>query len=279
MTATQEPDHHPRQHPTGPQWTFTVGHVLATLRSEADALAATEPFLAALARQMVPQGDGLVAVVARRLAGLLQQGEIPQDRVLDLLVDVARDVPDLEDAIASDLGALRSRDPACLSFLHALMNFKGFQALQAHRFAHALWRSDRREVAGWLSNRASLVLGPDIHPAARLGKGIMLDHGSGIVVGETAVIEDDVSILQGVTLGGTGKDMGDRHPIIRSGVLIGAGAKILGRVVIGAQSKVAAGSVVLKDVPPRCTVAGVPAQIVRLHARDEMPAATMLQSI
>lgn len=258
---------------------LSAGDVLASLRSEADVLAKAEPFLAALARQMVPDGIPLVGVIARRLAALLAQPGISQDQLLDLLGTVASSVPQLEDSIASNLNALRLRDPACTSYLHAVMNFKGFQALQAHRFAHALWASGRTEVAGWLSNRASLVLGPDIHPAARLGQGIMLDHGSGIVVGETAIIEDDVSILQGVTLGGTGKDIGDRHPIIRRGVMIGAGAKILGRVVIGAQSKVAAGSVVLKDVPPRCTVAGVPAQIVRIHAEDEVPAATMLQSI
>lgn len=253
--------------------------ILATLRSEAEALATSEPLLATLALKMVPEGSLLVDVVTRRLASLLQQPEIPQDHLVGLLATVAVDAQQVEDSIAGDLLALLSRDPACLSYLHALMNFKGFQALQAYRFAHALWKSGRLAAAGWLSNRASLVLGPDIHPAARLGKGIMLDHGSGIVIGETAIIEDDVSILQGVTLGGTGKDIGDRHPIIRRGVMIGAGAKILGRVVIGAQSKVAAGSVVLKDVPPRCTVAGVPAQIVRIHAEDEMPAATMLQSI
>jgi serine O-acetyltransferase len=253
--------------------------ILATLRSEADTLARSEPFLATLALQMVPEGSELIDVVTHRLASLLHQPDVSQDHLLGLLEPVALEVPQVEESIANDLHALRSRDPACLSYLHALMNFKGFQALQAYRMAHALWKSGRLAAAGWLSNRASLVLGPDIHPAARLGTGIMLDHGSGIVIGETAIIEDDVSILQGVTLGGTGKDIGERHPIIRRGVMIGAGAKILGRVVIGAQSKVAAGSVVLKDVPPRCTVAGVPAQIVRIHDGDEMPAATMLQSI
>lgn len=254
-------------------------HIIAILQSEAETLAKSEPFLATLALQMVPEGSQLIDVVTRKLASLLQQPEISQEHLLGLLSTVALDAPQIEESIASDLHALRSRDPACLSYLHALMNFKGFQALQAYRIAHELWKSGRLAAAGWLSNRASLILGPDIHPAARLGKGIMLDHGSGIVIGETAIIEDDVSILQGVTLGGTGKDIGERHPIIRRGVMIGAGAKILGRVVIGAQSKVAAGSVVLKDVPPRCTVAGVPAQIVRIHAEDEMPAATMLQSI
>lgn len=253
--------------------------ILDHLRSEADTLAKTEPFLAAFAMNMVADGSQLIEVVALRLSSLLQQVEIPQDDLRGMLVSVGSDLPQIEISIAADLHALRSRDPACLSYLHAIMNFKGFQALQAYRVAHGLWKKGRFGAAAWLSNRASLILGPDIHPAAQLGKGIMLDHGSGIVIGETAIIEDDVSILQGVTLGGTGKDIGERHPIIRRGVMIGAGAKILGRVVVGAQSKVAAGSVVLKDVPARCTVAGVPAQIVRIHAEDEVPAVTMLQSL
>lgn len=253
--------------------------LLSTIRSDADALAMSEPLLAGLVRHLTPNGARLVDIVCRRLASVLEEADVPQERLLGLLREVAATAPQIEESLASDLIALRSRDPACLSFLHAVINFKGFQALQTYRIANELWRAGRPGLAAWLSNRASLVLGPDIHPAARLGKGIMLDHGSGIVIGETAIIEDDVSILQGVTLGGTGKDTGERHPVIRCGVMIGAGAKILGRVVIGAQSKVAAGSVVLKDVPPRCTVAGVPAQIVRLHSGDDMPAATMQQSI
>jgi serine O-acetyltransferase len=253
--------------------------ILTTVRSEAEVLARSEPLLTDLLSRLVPQDARLVDVVARRLAGLLEETDVPRETVLDLFSAVAAAAPHVEDSIAHDLAALRSRDPACLSFLHAVMNFRGFQAVQAYRIAHELWTAGRTGVAAWLSNRASLVLGPDIHPAARMGKGIMLDHGSGIVIGETAIIEDDVSILQGVTLGGTGKDSGDRHPIIRRGVMIGAGAKVLGRVVIGAQSRVAAGSVVLKDVPPRCTVAGVPAQIVRIHTEDEVPAVTMQQSL
>ena len=148
-----------------------------------------------------------------------------------------------------------------------------------YRAAHRLWIEGRRDVANWLSNLASLVFGPDIHPAARIGRAVMLDHGSGIVIGETSVIEDQVSILQNVTLGGTGKETGDRHPKIRRGVMIGAGAKILGNIEVGAFSKIAAGSVVLKPVPPRTTVAGVPATVVRIHRVDEVPAAEMDQTI
>lgn len=253
--------------------------VWAALRAEADALTAREPFLVAMIRQLVPRDGRLSDVIARRLSSLLQQPDIGRDDLLSLFGGVMTAAPQIEEFAVHDLHAVRSRDPACSSHLHATLNYKGFQALQAYRIAHDLWDAGRVELASWLSNRVSVVLGPDIHPAARLGKGIMLDHGSGIVVGETAVIEDGVSILQGVTLGGTGKDTGARHPVIRHGVMIGAGAKILGRIEIGAESKVAAGSVVLKDVPPRCTVAGVPAQIVRFHARHEVPAAAMIQDI
>ena len=156
--------------------------------------------------------------------------------------------------------AVRHRDPACTTYLHAVMNLKGFQALQAHRASHALWGAGRRELAHWLSHLVSLSFGIDIHPAARLGTALMLDHGRGIVIGETAEVSDGTSILQNVTLGGTGKDRGDRHPKIRHDVLIGAGAKILGNIEVGPMSKVAAGSAVLQSVPPRCTVAGVPAR-------------------
>lgn len=258
---------------------LSPGEIWASLLAEAEALAIREPFLAELIRRTVQNSGGLADVVARRLSGLLHQSDIPQGDLLVLMSDVLVMAPHIEDGVAHDLNAVRARDPACQTHLHAVMNFKGFQALQAYRFAHELWKAGRPELASWLANRVSVVLGPDIHPAAHLGKGVMLDHGSGIVIGETAVIEDDVSILQGVTLGGTGKDTGARHPVIRRGVMVGAGAKILGRVVVGAQSKVAAGSVVLKDVPERCTVAGVPAQIVRRHGPQELPSASMVQEI
>jgi serine O-acetyltransferase len=143
-----------------------------------------------------------------------------------------------------------------------LLYFKGFAAIQAHRLAHWLWTHMRRDFALYVQSRASLVYGADIHPAARIGRGLLFDHATGIVIGETAVIDDDVSILQGVTLGGTGKEVGDRHPKIRKGVMIGAGATVLGNIVIGAGARVAAGSVVLRDVPAGKTVAGIPSRIV-----------------
>jgi serine O-acetyltransferase len=180
-------------------------------------------------------------------------------------------------AARSDLAAVCERDPACHSPLEALLFFKGFHALQAYRLAHALLHQGRRALAHYLQSRMALIFGIDINPAARLGCGIMIDHGTGVVIGETAVVEDGVSMLQGVTLGGTGKDVGDRHPKIREGVMIGAGAGVFGNVEIGARAKIGAGSVVLKSVPAHCTAAGVPARLVGMCANQE-PARDMDQS-
>lgn len=174
----------------------------------------------------------------------------------------------------ADIRAITERDPAATRFSEPLLYFKGFHALQTHRVAHWLWSEGRRELALFLQSRASEVFGVDIHPAARIGKGILVDHATGVVVGETAVVEDNVSILHEVTLGGTGKDCGDRHPKVRHGVLIGAGAKILGNVEVGEGAKIGAGSVVLEDVPAHATVAGVPAKVVGIAEGDE-PARTM----
>ena len=249
------------------------------LLAEAAALSRAEPLLQPMLARLFPSEARLGDVLAARLADLLQAPDLGRDALQDLFASVLAAAPATEAAIEADLLAVRDRDPACTSFLHAILNLKGFQALQAHRIAHALHAAGRAEMAAWLANRVSLVLGPDIHPAARIGQGIMLDHGSGIVIGETAVVEDQVSILQNVTLGGTGKVTGDRHPKVRRGVMIGAGAKILGNIEIGAFAKVAAGSVVLKPVPAHCTVAGVPAQIVRIHSAAEVPAASMDQNL
>jgi serine O-acetyltransferase len=185
--------------------------------------------------------------------------------------------PDIGVAARADLAAVCDRDPACASPVEALLFFKGYHAIQAYRLAHALLNKGRRPFALHLQNRMALTFGADINPAARLGRGLMIDHGTGVVIGETAVVEDGVSILQGVTLGGTGKEAGDRHPKIREGVMIGAGASILGNIEIGARAKIGAGSVVLSDVPPGCTAAGVPARIVGRCASME-PARDMDQS-
>jgi serine O-acetyltransferase len=184
--------------------------------------------------------------------------------VAETLIDDPAVLPSLE----ADLEAVSVRDPACRSPLHALLHFKGFHALQAHRVAHSLWRRGRRDAAAWLAGRAALALGVDIHPAVPFGRRVVIDHATGIVIGETAVVEDDVTVFHGVTLGATGKQHGDRHPKVRRGALLGAGAKVLGNVEIGRGSRVAAGSVVLAHVPPHCTVAGVPARVVRRRAAE-----------
>ena len=169
---------------------------------------------------------------------------------------------DMISDIANDLIATKERDPACRYFSTPLLFYKGFRALQAHKVSHWLWTHDRHTLALFIQSRCSEVYGVDIHPAAQIGKGVMMDHGTGVVIGETTVIEDNVSIFQGVTLGGTGKESGDRHPKVREGVLLSAAVTILGNVEIGKNAKVAAGSVVLSDVKEGTTVAGVPAEEV-----------------
>ncbi|SLN38956.1 Serine acetyltransferase [Roseovarius litorisediminis] len=235
------------------------------LRQEARVMAQTEPFLAPKLSRMLLRHGSLQEALATRLANDLTCSDMSEDAFRTLLLEMLNEDPAIVASSVRDLVAVHSNDPACRTYVHAFLNYKGFHAVQVHRIAHQLWETGRTELAAWLSNRVSLILGPDIHPAAQLGTGIMLDHGSGVVIGETAVVEDDVTILQNVTLGGTGKTRGDRHPKVRRGVMIGAGANIIGNVEIGAFSKVGAGSVVLKDVPQGCTVAGMPARIVRLH--------------
>jgi serine O-acetyltransferase len=246
------------------------------IRAAAQHRADDQPHLAELLRPILAATTGrqmLIGTLAARLA------HAAGDRALAANVLASIEDGTLLEETEADLLAIVTRDPANPDPLAVLLHLKGFQALQVHRFAHRLWHAGRMEGARWLASQASLVFGLDIHPAARMGRGIMLDHGSGIVIGETAVVEDDVSMLQQVTLGGTGRDKGDRHPKVRRGVLIGAGAKILGNIEIGAHSKIAAGSVVVEPVPPHTTVAGVPARIVRVHPADEMPAVTMDQQI
>ena len=183
-----------------------------------------------------------------------------------LFLEVLDEAPETMRKVEADLVTVLRRDPACRSPLHALLDLKGLHALQTHRLAHRLWQRGRVDIAHRLASLASAALGVDIHPAVPIGRGVLLDHATGIVVGETAVVEDGVTILQGVTLGATGKERGDRHPKVRAGVLLGAGALVLGNIEIGTMSKVGAGSVVLRPVPPHCTVAGVPARVVRTRS-------------
>lgn len=252
------------------------GAVWQVIRAEAEAVASREPMLRSLLQPVLVAASGadmLVRVLSSRLAA--------RDVERDMLQALLRDAVDGETLAAAeaDIAAVVDRDPACPGPAHVLLNLKGFQALQAHRLAHSLWNAGRQVSAWQIASQAALAFDVDIHPAARIGSGVMLDHGSGIVIGETAIVEDDVSMLQGVTLGGTGRETGDRHPKIRRGVMIGAGAEILGNVEVGTCSKVAAGSVVLADVAAHTTVAGVPARTVRIHDRKEVPAEEMKQDV
>jgi serine O-acetyltransferase len=213
---------------------------------------------------------GIVSSLANRIMNDITMG--------DLVRDVLARHPDIMSASLYDLEAFTSRDPACENCLIPFLYYKGFKALQAYRVAHALWQEGRGNVARFLQSRIADVFAVDIHPAARVGKGVFLDHATAIVIGETAVVEDNVSIMQMVTLGGTGKEIGDRHPKIREGVLISVGAKVLGNIEVGRGAKVAAGSVVLHPVPPHATVAGVPAKLVG-QPKSEAPALDMDQDI
>jgi serine O-acetyltransferase len=196
------------------------------------------------------------------LADRLSRADVSGELIRQAYMDALGDQPSIGDAFRADIVATVDRDPAAHRFLVPVLYFKGFHAIQTHRLAHWLWHKGRRDFAYYLQSRSSAAFQTDIHPAARIGRGIFLDHATGLVVGETAVIEDDVSMLHDVTLGGTGKEHDDRHPKVRYGVLIGAGAKILGNIEVGHCARVAAGSVVVKSVPNNVTVAGVPAKVV-----------------
>jgi serine O-acetyltransferase len=225
---------------------------------------------------MLLNQETLEHAVIHRLASRLDHRQVPGTLLDQFFVEEASRDPSIGEAMRADLLAVADRDPACNRLLEPILYFKGYHAIQTHRFAHALWRRGRNDLALYLQSRASEVFQTDIHPAARIGKGIFLDHATGLVVGSTAVVEDEVSMLQDVTLGGTGKQTGDRHPKIRRGVLIGAGAKILGNIEVGHCARVAAGSVVLASVPHNTTVAGVPAKVVGAAGCAE-PARTMDQ--
>ncbi len=232
------------------------------VRREAAEMAASEPVLASFVHAVVLNHDRLEGALSYHLAQKLSSADTPAMLVRQVIAQALIADPGIGASMRADLAAVYDRDPACMSHVQALLFFKGFHALQAYRIAHWLWSNGRQAMALYVQNRISDVFGLDIHPGAQIGKGIMMDHATGIVVGETARVGDNVSMLHGVTLGGTGKEGGVRHPRIGSGVLIGAGAKILGNIDVGDNARVAAGSVVLKPVPPRCTVAGIPAKIV-----------------
>jgi serine O-acetyltransferase len=246
------------------------------LRREAEEAVVQEPMLASLFFESIINQPTFEEAVFHRVGTRLKNDTVP----LCLLTTIFRRAVSLEPAIGAamraDIAAVMERDPACSRYLEPFLYFKGFHAIQTHRMAHWLWETGHRDFALYLQSRSSDVFQTDIHPAARFGRGIFLDHATGLVVGATAVVDDDVSILQNVTLGGTGKETGDRHPKIRRGVMIGAGAKILGNIEVGECSRIAAGSVVLRPVPANATVAGVPARQVGFVVSGE-PSQTMDQ--
>ena len=246
------------------------------IKRDAASAIADEPLMGGMIHTTVLHHPTLESALAYRIATKLASDEMPAQIIRELADSAYADDVTLGEAARADLVAVNERDPACHSLLQPLLFFKGFQAIQAYRVGHWLWRSKRENLAYFFQARVSEVFGIDIHPNAVIGKGLMIDHAHTIVIGETAVVGDNVSMLHSVTLGGTGKEDDDRHPKIGNGVLIGAGAKVLGNIHVGNCSRIAAGSVVLEEVPACKTVAGVPARLVG-EAGCEQPALTMDQ--
>jgi serine O-acetyltransferase len=248
--------------------------VWARIRDEAEAIVRNEPEIGTFIYSSILHHDTLETAVVHRVAERLDHADLSAELIRQAYTDALEAEPKIGEAFRADIVAVFDRDPATDRFIEPVLYYKGFHAIQTHRLAHWLWNQGRKDFAYYLQSRSSAVFQCDIHPAAKVGRGIFLDHATGLVVGETAVIGDNVSMLHDVTLGGTGKDHGDRHPKIADGVLIGAGAKIIGNIEIGHCSRVAAGSVVLKAVPHNVTVAGIPAKIVGDSPCEE-PSRTM----
>lgn len=256
----------------------SVDPVWYDIQRDAREIVASDPAMASFVFGTILNHARLEDAVVQRIAERLDNNVVSAEVIRRAFEDAFDDDPSISEAMRIDLAAVYDRDPACVRYIEPVLYFKGFHAIQAYRLAHWLLKNGRRDFALYLQSRSSEVFQTDINPAAVIGKGIFLDHATGLVVGATAVIEDEVSILQGVTLGGTGKETGDRHPKIGHSVLIGAGAKILGNITVGHCSKVAAGSVVLKPVPANSTVAGVPARVIGKAGCSD-PARTMDQTV
>jgi serine O-acetyltransferase len=239
-----------------------VDPVWARIRDEAEEITRREPELATFIYENVLHHATLEAAVVHRVSQRLEHADVSSDMIRQAYNEALDEAPKLGEAFRADIVATVDRDPATLRFIEPVLYYKGFHAIQTYRLAHWLIGKGRKDFALYLQSRSSAAFQCDINPAAIIGRGIFLDHATGLVVGETAVIEDDVSILHDVTLGGTGKEHEDRHPKIRHGVMIGAGAKILGNIEVGHCARIAAGSVVIKPVPHNTTVAGVPAKVV-----------------
>lgn len=245
---------HPRIAPVDPVWD--------RITKEAREAVQNEPLMGGLVHACILHHRTLDKALSYRIAAKLSSNEMSMVILREIAEEAYAAAPELVEAARADLVAVYERDPACHRLLQPILYFKGYQAMQCYRVGHWLWTQGKYDLAYFFQMRVSEIFGVDIHPAARMGKGIMIDHAHSIVIGETAVVGDNVSMLHSVTLGGTGKEEEDRHPKIEDGVLIGAGAKVLGNIRVGHCSRIAAGSVVLEEVPPCKTVAGVPARIV-----------------
>ena len=248
--------------------------IWSALRDQAEQLAESEKELSSFAHATILKHERLEQALSYHLAKKIGGEDLSPMQVRAIFEEAFIADPSIGEAVRADLSAVFQRDPACHSYIQAFLFFKGFHSLQSHRIAHWLWRNQRHSMAYFFQHRVSELFAVDIHPAAKLGRGIMIDHATGVVIGETAEVGDDVSMLHGVLLGGTGKESEDRHPKVRRGVLLGAGAKVLGNIEVGEYSRVATGSVVLKPVPPRTTVAGVPARVIG-KAGSETPSQDM----
>jgi serine O-acetyltransferase len=265
-------------HQTRAKGLNTVDPVWTRIRTEAEDIVRREPELASLIYENILHHDTLETAVAHRVSQRLEHADVSSDLIRQAFSDAIGDQPSLGEDFRADIVATLDRDPATTRLIEPVLYYKGFHAIQTHRLAHWLLGKGRKDFALYLQSRSSASFQCDINPAAKIGRGIFLDHATGLVVGETAVIDDNVSILHDVTLGGTGKEHEDRHPKIRQGVMIGAGAKILGNIEIGRCARIAAGSVVIKAVPNNVTVAGVPAKVVGEAGCSE-PSRTMDQML
>ena len=253
-----------------------IDPVWAKIRSESEVAVKNEPLLGAFLHKNVLQHETIENALAHRISLKLASQEMSEHYLRDFCNNAFKEDGKLAASARADIMATYERDPACHRFLQPLLFFKGFQAVQAYRIANNMWQNDRKDIAYYMQSRISEVFGIDIHPGAIIGQGLMIDHAHSIVIGETAIVGNNVSMLHSVTLGGTGKEKEDRHPKIEDGVLVGAGAKVLGNIKVGYCSRIAAGSVVLDSVPPKSTVAGVPAKVVG-EAGCDNPSLTMDQ--
>ena len=256
----------------------TCDPIWASLRKQAEELATREPALASFVHATILKHARLEDAISYHLAKKIGGEDLSPMLTREIFEEAMAADPAIGESVRADLSAVFDRDPACHSHAEAFLFYKGFHSLECYRIAHWLWTNDRHGMALFFQSRISELFDVDIHPAATLGRGIMIDHATGVVIGETAIVEDDVSMLHGVTLGGTGKEEGDRHPKIRRGVMLSMGAKVLGNIEIGEYSRVGASSVVLKSVPAGCTAVGVPARLVNCAGSDR-PSQDMNQFI